>query len=238
MEHSNQFASVQRTYGSPSQVEKFASRARSGLLAWEERVAQRHLRPPGKLLDVGCGGGREAIALTQMGYSVAATDISKSLLDAAESQACDMGLGIDFQIGDGTTLDYPESTFHYALIVSQVLGNVPGHAQRVGLLHQARKALKRHGVLVFSVHNLSVCEPLAHAKRLVVQGPEELGIAGDYMLLEEGQQEPCYWHYFTRTELEGMCEEAQFALIECCTADALGQGQDWNTILVCVCRKQ
>jgi SAM-dependent methyltransferase len=217
-------------------VEKFSGRAEDGLLEWEKRVAGRYFSEPGRLLDVGCGGGREAIAFAKLGHSVTAIDINKSLIETAESKAHELGLEIKVRLCDGAQLEFDPNAFKYIVLFAQVLGNVPGHDQRVNMLRQAHNILTEDGVLIFSVHNLPVCEPIAYAQQLIVKGPDDLGSPRDYMILEDKHEPPCYWHYFTREELEKLCDESDFSLIECCTAYQLGQGEGWDKILVCVCR--
>jgi SAM-dependent methyltransferase len=51
-------------------------------------------------LDVSCGIGTQAIALSQQGYSVAASDLSNSAIKRARKEAADRALDIDFSVCD------------------------------------------------------------------------------------------------------------------------------------------
>jgi SAM-dependent methyltransferase len=44
------------------------------------------LSPPGRLLDVPCGGGRHSLALATLGFDVTGVDLSADFLEAARSQ--------------------------------------------------------------------------------------------------------------------------------------------------------
>lgn len=52
---------------------------------WQEEIEifKKYL-PNGKILEVGCGGGRDAMALTQNGFDYIGTDIAQGLIDAAK----------------------------------------------------------------------------------------------------------------------------------------------------------
>ena len=67
---------VARRYASQCEIDKYVGRADAGLLPWEQTVEPRFLRPPGDLLDMGSGAGREAIALSDKGRKISATDIN------------------------------------------------------------------------------------------------------------------------------------------------------------------
>jgi SAM-dependent methyltransferase len=56
--------------------------------------------PKGKALDLGCGQGRDSIALARMGYSVIAVDISKLGVSQMISVSNNEGLDIQGIVGD------------------------------------------------------------------------------------------------------------------------------------------
>jgi SAM-dependent methyltransferase len=49
--------------------------------------ATRELRPGARALDIGCGAGRNAVPLAEMGWDVAAIDLSWPMLEAATARA-------------------------------------------------------------------------------------------------------------------------------------------------------
>ena len=60
----------------------------------ESLTALQAAFPPGsRLLEIGCGTGDEALALSRLGYRVVATDISAAMIEAAQAKASDMPPG-------------------------------------------------------------------------------------------------------------------------------------------------
>lgn len=65
------------------------------------------LRPGMRILDVGCGPGRHALALARMGYEVVGVDISATFVDLARQAAEAEGLGerARFEVADARSAD-------------------------------------------------------------------------------------------------------------------------------------
>jgi SAM-dependent methyltransferase len=57
--------------------------------------------PPARVLDAGCGTGRVAIRLAELGYAVVGVDIDASMLAMAREEAPDL----DWRVGDLANLD-------------------------------------------------------------------------------------------------------------------------------------
>jgi len=57
-----------------------------------KHILQKHLPPEGHILDAGCGPGRYAIDLTNMGYMVHLVDISEEQLRIAEERIGEAGV--------------------------------------------------------------------------------------------------------------------------------------------------
>ena len=154
---------VRQSYSSEREVAKYRERASSGLLNWEAALVRRYFPDqPGPLLDVGCGAGREAFALQELGYDVTAVDISEELVSAAISRAAELNRPIAFSCCDGQHLEFEDASFAYVIIPSQVLGNIPGATSRLAFLSEVRRVLRTNGVVIFCGHNRSVCERQAH----------------------------------------------------------------------------
>lgn len=60
--------------------------------------------PKGKVLDLGCGQGRDAIPLAQMGYDVIAVDHSEVGIEVLRKVAKDKGLELQGLVGDVYTM--------------------------------------------------------------------------------------------------------------------------------------
>src|SRR5277367_6786885 len=63
------------------------------------------IKPPLRVLDLGCGDGTTAIPLARLGADVVGIDIAKNLVDAGNKRAAEAGLTrLTFQEGDACNL--------------------------------------------------------------------------------------------------------------------------------------
>jgi 2-polyprenyl-6-hydroxyphenyl methylase/3-demethylubiquinone-9 3-methyltransferase len=67
-----------------------------------------------KTLDVGCGGGILAEEFARLGCDVTGIDPSEKSIEAARSHARQEGLAIDYRIGTGEALPFPDASFELA----------------------------------------------------------------------------------------------------------------------------
>lgn len=106
----------------------------------------------GRMLVLGGGGGREAIAFARQGFAVSGVDFSKGML--AQARECMAQRGLDFEgwIGDISQLEAPPESFDVVWISMFLYSVVLGRARRVEMLRRIRKTLKPGGVLVCSFH--------------------------------------------------------------------------------------
>ena len=71
----------------------------------EAVVKSLGIKPPLRVLDLGCGDGTTAIPLALLGAEVVGIDIAKNLVDAGNKRAEEMGLkNLIFQEGDASNL--------------------------------------------------------------------------------------------------------------------------------------
>lgn len=104
----------------------------------------RQYSKPGvsKLLDIGCGTGRHAHGMTELGYRVAGIDQSEEMINSAKARAIP---GAEFQVGDATSFklgrhfDIVTSLFHVIsyqttnLAVQQTFARAAEHLDPGGL---------------------------------------------------------------------------------------------------------
>ena len=71
----------------------------------EALVKSLDIKPPIRVLDLGCGDGTTAIPLARLGAEVVGIDIAKNLVDAGNKRAAEAGLSqLKFQEGDACNL--------------------------------------------------------------------------------------------------------------------------------------
>ncbi len=101
--------------------------------------------PPGKLLDLGCGGGWTSIFLAKRGYEVVGQDIAQDMIDLAEENRRLNGLehGLSFLRSDFEQLDM-DNQFDCAMFFDS-LHHADDELMAIG---SAYRALKPGGVLL------------------------------------------------------------------------------------------
>lgn len=69
-------------------------------------AASLGIKPPLRILDLGCGDGTTAVPLAQLGADVLGIDIARNLVDAGNKRATELGLSrLKFQEGDACKLE-------------------------------------------------------------------------------------------------------------------------------------
>jgi SAM-dependent methyltransferase len=143
-------AGVRDKYGSRAEVRRYATLASAGADASELDLVGRHVESGGRLLDVGCGAGREAIGFARAGYRVVAIDIAARMIEAAREAARREGLAIEFRVQSATDLDDPPGSYDGAFF-SGSFQHIPGRALRIATLTRIRHALTTSGALLLGV---------------------------------------------------------------------------------------
>ena len=143
-------AGVRDKYDGPVESAEYGALERRGLEDIERTLAVKHVIPGGRLLDIGCGGGREAIGLAQMGYRVVAIDVAPRMIEAARRNAQRLGLAIDFRVQSVTTLAEAPGSYHGAFFAGS-LHHIPGRALRIETLRRIAGALAPGGALLLMV---------------------------------------------------------------------------------------
>jgi SAM-dependent methyltransferase len=86
-------------------AERFRSMAERGQdIHGEATFVAELLAPPARVLDAGCGTGRVAVRLAELGYDVVGVDVDPSMLAEARAAAPEL----DWRLGDLATFDLGE----------------------------------------------------------------------------------------------------------------------------------
>ncbi|WNB94017.1 class I SAM-dependent methyltransferase [Bacillus sp. NEB1478] len=98
---------------------------------------------PGRVLELGCGPGRNAIYLAELGYEVDAVDLSSEGLQWAQEKAAEKGVKVNFIHGNIFKMDFLHQ--HYDFIYDcGCFHHVPPH-RRVSYLNLLNNCLKENG---------------------------------------------------------------------------------------------
>ena len=110
------------------------------------------LAPGTRVLDVGCGPGRHALALAARGISVHGVDISQTFVDLANAQAAAAGVAslATFERRDARALE-GVGTFDAVICLCQgAFGLMTASGDDLAVLCQMAAALRRGGTLALS----------------------------------------------------------------------------------------
>jgi len=121
---------------------------RTGLVDWENEVVTRFCQKKSSFLVLGCGGGREVIALAKMGFFVVGIDSSSMMLEIGRVNAQREKVTVDFREGDFLSPDTGKDKFSYCLLSCVMYSSVPSRQMRVAMLRQIRNVLEDKGILI------------------------------------------------------------------------------------------
>lgn len=125
-----------------------------GLWRSERLVFSQVLNLEEKLLDLGCGAGRIALGMWQLGFrDIVGVDTCPPMIVEAEALAANRGAGIRFEVGDATNLGFPDQTFGGAVFGFNGLMQIPGRSARRRALAEIRRVMRPGGRLVFTTHD-------------------------------------------------------------------------------------
>lgn len=163
------------------------------LLPEEEVLLQRYLGPGRRLLDVGCGAGREAIGFARAGLEVVGIDIAPAMVARARETARAAGLAIEFAVGEPLTWDAIGAPFDAIYLSPGIYSHIPGRARRVRTLARLRALLGPDGLIVVEPI-LAQPLPLLSRARVVDTvrrlgrriGLRRLGEPGDHLFRSHG----------------------------------------------------
>ena len=105
---------------------------------------------PGRVLDVGCGEGADAIWLAQQGWTVTAIDISDVAVGRAREAAERVGVTVEWIIGDAQQTSFPSGSFELVSLQYPALPKAAGERAMRTLLDAVRPG----GVLLAVYHDL------------------------------------------------------------------------------------
>jgi SAM-dependent methyltransferase len=118
-----------------------------------ERVRQA-VSPPGRILVVGSGTGRECFALAAAGYDVLGIDFSPAMVSEAARECARRGLSPSFDCADIRELTLPDHSLAAALFTYDVYSFLPGSGARRDVLRRIRSWLAPTGRLFLSARRV------------------------------------------------------------------------------------
>ncbi|MHB8094432.1 MAG: class I SAM-dependent methyltransferase [Candidatus Aminicenantales bacterium] len=138
------------TYSTDEDIEGWSDKTLidSGLNADEEAMWENVRPKEGRVLVLGVGGGREAIALAKRGFQVTGIDFIPGMVDNALANARMRGVKIEGLVQDINALDVPARSFDIVWITSGLYSLVPTRRRRIALLNKISAALRGDGYCI------------------------------------------------------------------------------------------
>jgi SAM-dependent methyltransferase len=150
---------VAEKFNDAEEVLHYSQRTFEGLDAQERLLVEQFMGCSGRVLDIGCGAGREAFALAELGLDVVGIDVAPDMIAEAKRHAQTFRKNIHFEVKSATTLDYPLNSFKYVLLSAGVYSHIPTRQLRIDMLRKINDLLTPDGIFFFSVlyrkHSLS-----------------------------------------------------------------------------------
>ncbi len=136
-----------QTYGQPQDVAAWND---DGLVSQglnPEEVAMLQKLPfcEGRLLVVGVGGGREAIPLARMGFTVTGLDFVSEMVEAAKKNAARQGLEIEGLVQEMSELNTEPGLFALVWLSPGIYSCIPTRKRRTAMLARIHQALQPGG---------------------------------------------------------------------------------------------
>jgi ubiquinone/menaquinone biosynthesis C-methylase UbiE len=157
------------------------------LKVWENEVVS-YFPVKSWVLDIGCGMGREAFCLYDKGFKITAIDISENVIEPAKQFALESKRYIEFLLTNGLDLPFENNTFDVVIIWSQTFGLFYGEENKIHILKECNRVLKRNGLLSFSGHDKEFIED-KYSQYL------------DDKKFFAYANTDCYWEVFTTNEM-------------------------------------
>lgn len=149
--------------------------------------------PVGKLLDVGCGGGRFLNRMKKRGWKVEGIDF-----DVQATNKVTARYGIQTHVGDLTQCALRANSFN-VITMSQTIEHLH---DPIATLHESLRILKPGGLLVMTTPNVN-----------------SLG-ANEFGAFWRGWEAPRHLHLFSVESLQQLTQRAGFEVTEACTYSA------------------
>lgn len=212
---------VQDWYGRPENVEEMRQWVAGKLKKWERRVV--NCFPQGaNVLDVGCGMGREAFALAELGFSVVGIDISEEAIGRVRKLAEENRFSIPFLHYDGQVLPFPNGAFDVVIIWAQTFGLLYGDESKGRFLRECRRVLRDGGLISFSGHDYEY----------LLENHNECLVGRRFHPYSNAE---IYWETFVAGELKCFAQREGFEVLLCERGEVFKPSD--GVILHCLAKK-
>jgi ubiquinone/menaquinone biosynthesis C-methylase UbiE len=120
--------------------------------AIKRAIAEKHVRPGDRVLEIGCGTGTLAVMMARRGAEVVGIDVSPAMLAEAEKKVADEGLGgrITLRRMDASEIDRHFEERSFDVIVSTLVFSELNEMEQRYVLAAVQRLLKPGGRLILA----------------------------------------------------------------------------------------
>jgi len=172
-----------------------------------------------KILDVCCGTGRHARALSNLGYSVTGIDRDTDAI----AKARELGGGPNYIVADIRDYQPAPETFDAAIVMGQSFGHFDAGTNR-DILRRLVHGIRNRGRVILDLWNPEFFKAHQGERELetskgVVR--ETKRVTGDRLFVQldypEGAREQFEWQLFTPEQMEQLARSVGLGLLVSCT---------------------
>lgn len=167
------------------------------------------LLPGNRILDLGCGPGRDAEVFVERGHQVTGIDLSPQMIEIARSRVT-----AQFHVMDMESLDFPPSHFD-------------GIWASASLLHVPQKNIPR---LIGNLYSLLVEEGIFYFSLKKGSG-EHLQYDPRYGNLQK------FWSFFEKEEIEQIVKQTGFEVVKSVISEKKSTYQEYPLWVNVICKK-
>jgi 2-polyprenyl-3-methyl-5-hydroxy-6-metoxy-1,4-benzoquinol methylase len=121
----------------------------------EELVKLFNEKGDGKVLDIGCGRGRNSLYLASLGYDVIAVDVSKHAIIQLDQNAKLLGYDIEGIVCD--IGDYSFTEKYDIIVISNVLQFILKRVEQINIIYKVMEYITTNGT-IFIKHPLTILD--------------------------------------------------------------------------------
>lgn len=156
-----------------------------------------------KILEIGCGNGRNLRHLAEQGYDTYGLEISEEAVKQIQEDFKKEGLAAEVQRGSFYNTPYKDERFGCVMSINVFQHNDWEGAERA--FQEASRVLKNNGLLLLSVRSTS---------RDVPENREDVPDKGITFIPKQGTKEGIKLHHFSEEEIRELAQKNSLEVVE------------------------